>query len=554
MDAIAVDDRTDRPGPADGPPPVDDAPRWEVTLPGLTGGWRTAAGVGLAAVVAVGVVLRFWTESALWLDEALTVNIASQPLSHLHALLREDGAPPLYYVLLHFWMKGFGTSDGAVRALAGLFSVLTLPVAWLAGRRYGGRPVAWAVLVLLASAPFAIYYATEARMYSLVMLETACGMLALDRALRRPRWGNLAALAVVTAALLYTHYWALYLVATVGLWLLWRAWTGHGSDRRSVVKALVALGVGCVAFTPWLPTFVFQSVHTGNPWSAPSSYAAIGDAVTGFTDNQGALSGAVTNQGQLLALVYFVLAALAIFGAARDRWHVRLDLRTQRPTRPLAFVVVGTLALAVTGGLVAKSAFSPRYASVVFIPLLLLVATGTRTLADARLRNIVLVVAAVAGLTQSVENVWTQRTEAPAVAQVLAAHGRAGDVVAFCPDQVGPDVYRLVEPARYDLATFPRGTSPEFVDWINYTEVMHAGNPATFAAHLQVLSGGDHPIWLVWEPGYRELGTKCQQLELDTALADPPGWSAHQWVFSRPGHYYEPMELTEFAPPARPST
>jgi len=553
MDAIAVDDRTDRPGPADGPPAVDNAPRWEVALPGLTGGWRTAAGVGLALVVAFGVVLRFWTDSALWLDEALTVNIASQPLSHLHALLREDGAPPLYYALLHFWMKAFGTSDFAVRSLAGTLSVITLPLAWLAGRRYGGRPVAWALLVLLASAPFAIYYATEARMYALVMLETVCGMLALDRALRRPRWGNLVAVAVVTAALLYTHYWALYLVATVALWLLWRAWNGQGADRRSTLTTLGALAVGCLAFVPWLPTFLFQSAHTGNPWSAPSSYAAIGDAVTGFTDNQGALSGAVTNQGQLLALVYFVVAALAIFGAARDRWHVGLDLRTQRPTRPLAFVVVGTLALAVTGGLVAKSAFSPRYASVVFIPLLLLVATGTRTLADARVRTIVLVVAAVAGLGQSVENVWTQRTEAPAVARVLAAHARAGDVVAFCPDQVGPDVYRLVEPGRYDMVTFPRGTSPEFVNWINYTKVMHAGNPATFAAHLQALSGGSHPIWLVWEPGYRELGTKCEQLELDTALADPPGWSARQWVFSRPGHYYEPMELTEFAPPARSS-
>ena len=77
--------------------------------------------------------------------------------------------------------------------------------------------VAWTTLVLLASAPFAVYYSTEARMYGLVILLTACGFLALSRALEAPRPGNLIAVAVVTAALLYTQYWSLYLVGVVGV-------------------------------------------------------------------------------------------------------------------------------------------------------------------------------------------------------------------------------------------------------------------------------------------------------------------------------------------------
>ena len=40
--------------------------------------------------------------------------------------------------------------------------------------------VAWTTLVLLASAPFAVYYSTEARMYGLVILLTGCGFLALS--------------------------------------------------------------------------------------------------------------------------------------------------------------------------------------------------------------------------------------------------------------------------------------------------------------------------------------------------------------------------------------
>ena len=63
----------------------------------------------LTGVIAVdlllGVWFRFMTTSKLWLDEALSVNIAAHPLGTIPSLLRHDGAPPLYYYLLHFWIN-----------------------------------------------------------------------------------------------------------------------------------------------------------------------------------------------------------------------------------------------------------------------------------------------------------------------------------------------------------------------------------------------------------------------------------------------------------------
>ncbi|MDA8343537.1 MAG: glycosyltransferase family 39 protein, partial [Actinomycetota bacterium] len=173
----------------------------------------------LVVVAAAALVLRFWTRSDLWLDEALTVDIARQPLHELPTYLRRDGAPPLYYALLHVWMGMFGTSDLAVRSLSGVVGVVTVPCAWLAGRRIGGTTAAWAAALLVATSPFAVRYDTETRMYALVALLTVLGFLALARTLDRPRPGNLAAVAVVTAALLYSHYWSLYLLGVTGLWL-----------------------------------------------------------------------------------------------------------------------------------------------------------------------------------------------------------------------------------------------------------------------------------------------------------------------------------------------
>ena len=57
--------------------------------------WDLVAKAAIVLALAAALVLRFWTPSALWLDEALTVDIARAPLHEIPVLLRDDGAPPL---------------------------------------------------------------------------------------------------------------------------------------------------------------------------------------------------------------------------------------------------------------------------------------------------------------------------------------------------------------------------------------------------------------------------------------------------------------------------
>src|SRR3954452_9323693 len=156
-----------------------DAPTPEAPLPPATdpaGGARPRRlllGAIVAGVLLVAIAFRFVTKSDLWLDEALTVNIAHAPLSDLVANLKRDGAPPLYYLLLHGWMSIFGTGDVAVRAFSGVLGILSLPLAYFAGARLGGtdpvrrRWIAWSAVLIVASSPYAIRYSNEARMYML---------------------------------------------------------------------------------------------------------------------------------------------------------------------------------------------------------------------------------------------------------------------------------------------------------------------------------------------------------------------------------------------------
>jgi hypothetical protein len=307
--------------------------------------------------------------------------------------------------------------------------------------------------------------------------------------------------------------------------------------------ALGAVVVGTLAFLPWLSTFLYQAHHTGTPWAKPANFAAMVNAVTSF-------AGGATSPGRALALVYFALAGLGLFGAARGAFHVDLDLRTRPRGRALALVFAGTLASAIVGGYLSRSAFQARYASVVFVPLVLLVALGLVTFADRRIRAGVLTATVAFGLASGLPNAWTSRTQAGQVAATLAQLGRPGDVVAYCPDQIGPSVNRLLPPGRYREITFPRGTGPTFVNWVDYARASGAGDPATFATGLEHLGGSTHQIWLVWAPGYQTFGTKCESLE--TALLADTSLGAHQmfpyaqvndsWIL------YENMELVRFVP------
>ncbi|MCX6511733.1 MAG: glycosyltransferase family 39 protein, partial [Actinobacteria bacterium] len=237
--------------------------------------------------LAAGSWLRFGVNSAMWLDEALTVNIASLPISQLQSALKHDGAPPLYYLTLHAWINLFGDSVLSVRALSGVFAVAALPVVgWMVWRNWGKR-IALISLAFMASAPYAIYYATEARPYSMVIFITAIGFLAFAEIARGGGkiWGFVLALSV--AAGLYTHYWTIYLIASAVILVLAR-WKFQGGTRATRIS-LIAVLAGGLAFLPWLPTFLYQSAHTGTPWGTQPSITTVLGALSHFNEDQARL-------------------------------------------------------------------------------------------------------------------------------------------------------------------------------------------------------------------------------------------------------------------------
>lgn len=503
---------------------------------------RTAVALAIGAAILVAIVLRFVTKSDLWSDEALSVNIANLPLHDLHAALEQDGAPPLYYLLLHGWMRVFGTGDFTVRAMSGLFSLATLPAVWAAGRRLDRRrselalpdedrsTVAWAAVLLLASSPFAIRYATETRMYALVMFLVACGYLAVLGAFDEPTVPRLAAVAAVTGLLLYTHYWAFALVAVVAAFLAVTAI--RGAHRRAAVRLLVAVGVGCLTFLPWVGTFLYQERHTGTPWGNPLSPASgTSAAILGF--------GGSTRP---LAWGLLLLVLLALFARALDRRHVEVDLWTRPGVRAEIAVAFGALWCGLVISYAGKSTFDPRYASVMFPLFLLAAAFGVAAFQSRIFRYGVVALAVALGFAGGWKNVSTNRTQAAQVANVINASAHQGDLVLYCPDSAGPDVNRLID-SWHGLreATFPDFQSPQRVDWVDYQRRTDV-SPLTFAEQA-IGVAGRHDIWYVWSPGLNGLRDKCERILDALGIMRPH----HDRILEPDPAYFEHAGLVHYA-------
>lgn len=491
-----------------------------------------------AVIVGVGVALRAGTTSPLWLDEALSVNIATLPVGELLDALRRDGHPPLYYLLLHVWTGVFGDGDVAVRSLSGVFGVAALPLLLAAGRRYGGATCGVAATVLYATSPFAIRYATEARMYSLVALLVVAGWLALRRAEERPTIGRLAAVAGVAGALLLSHYWSLFLLAVVGVGLLVRLRRAQRAGRGTAAHArlVVALAAGGLAFVPWLPAFLAQAGSTGTPWGAPTRPAPV---VAISLDDWG---GGAFGEASLLGLGLALLALLALLGRTSGTATVELDLRTRPWARPEAMVVASTLALAVAGSYATNAAFASRYTSVVHPVVVLMAGLGVTVLPRPAVRAGVVGVLAVVGLAFGAVNVVVDRTQAGDVASAIRAEAGPDDLVVYCPDQLGPATTRLLGDGPPGV-TFPDVGDPRFVDWVDYAERVERADVDAFVDEAASLAGsGD--IWLVWSGGYRSVEGRCEEVVRALEVRRPD-----RRVVVENGEQFEHAWLERFAAP-----
>jgi hypothetical protein len=378
----------------------------------------------------------------------------------------------------------------------------------------------------------------------MVMVLALVGWLVADDALRRPTPVRLVALALVMGALLLTHYWAMWFLCAAGVGLLARVVRRHRAGaieaRNAAIKVLAAMVAGVVLFVPWLPSLLVQSKHTGTPWAKPLRPTDI--VVRSLAD----FGGGVQPEAIMLGWFLAVVALVGLFGRAIDRQRIELDLRTRREARPHALLVVLTVALATVAGFATNSTFASRYASVFFPFFVLLVGLGLDRFRG-RVALIGVTGALVAlSLAGGVRNVVYSRSQAEVSARAIAAAGRPGDWVVYCPDQLGPATSRVLRPG-FRQVTYPAFGAPERVDWTDYTARLAAQTPDRFADEL-LRRSGNRAIYLVWSDTYTTHQQICPDL-VNALLRRRPGQALTQ---GKTAMFYEPASVYRFDPAPAP--
>ena len=314
--------------------------------------WRWALVVVI--LLAWGMRLPRLSAQSLWYDEAVTADVVRLGLERLTRWTADDIQPPFYYYLLAGWVGLTGSSEWALRFPSACFGLLAVPLTYALGRRLfargdgAGARAAWLAALFAALSPLYIYYAQEARMYTLL---TALGLLMalflvdwlhtpLRPEQRRDRW--LAMIAVSIAAV-YTHYYAFFLILAFAVYFM-AVWSRR-RPRLVGAEALIAALSVAVAYVPWFPFVASRYRADASYWRGTLKIGeALRHTFIGFTLGETVLEPIAIRLlwgfGLVLALGIVVLlwqsAAPAVLPPRAFPSGLRGKDKGPRPARPTA--------------------------------------------------------------------------------------------------------------------------------------------------------------------------------------------------------------------------
>ncbi len=264
--------------------------------------------------------------------------------------MHTENTPPLWYVLEWGVSRVLGTGVVALRLLSALAGIATVPVAWAIGSELAGRRAAIVTATLVAVNPLFVWYSQEARAYGLFVLTASLALLCFLRALHEPTNRRLAAFALTASLALLTHYFAVFLLMPMVLWLLWlrsrvdgamkarcpRARGGiaksddrgraqltpreRASNPKNLLRVLCALALPVLVGLALIPLILAQGGH-GTQWIGEWALASRLEAIpqyylTGYTGS--ALGHGIELLVALVILAGFVYGLWSTLTRARS--------------------------------------------------------------------------------------------------------------------------------------------------------------------------------------------------------------------------------------------
>lgn len=228
-----------------------------------------------------GAALRFYNlgVESIWWDEGFSIWVARMGfLRMLKTVAAIDFNPPLYYALLWAWIHLFGDSEAAARSISALFGVLSIAALYFLGRRMFDKKTGLLAALFLSISAFQIYYAQEARAFTLeLFLAILSFRYFIDLLESRSTTSSVGYIAS-SSLLLYTHAFGLLIIAIQWLYLISISFfrkSSSNSELRSWVLTswTVQQIILATLSSPWLYllakkiVFLKANIERASAWS-----------------------------------------------------------------------------------------------------------------------------------------------------------------------------------------------------------------------------------------------------------------------------------------------
>lgn len=444
--------------------------------------------VGTALIV--GAIVRFHdiTKASIWHDEGYTMLLAPRSPAQIIIGTTRDVHPPLYYEILHFWMKLFGTSELGSRSLSAVCTLVAVVIGFALAKRLFGDNVARLAAVFLAFGPFLIRYAQEDRMYAMVALWALLASYFLVGALasKKAAWWW-AGYSLAIAAALYTHYYSVFVIAVHWLYVAFRS-TKRGQGLRS--KSWWVANIGAAAlFAPWVPVAYsqFKRVQAAF-WIPKVTTLTIPSTLAQFLT--------FTDLGAFQVAIR--LGAFAVFVAIVIGWLVQAK-KTERPSRVLIAALTFLAPLAVFALSYKRPIYVDRYfvfAAAGFYILLAALIAQAWPFRRLRWLQSLTVLLILGTFSLGIRNVYAQATHRmKAVGTYVNQNYRSGDAI------ISGELYTYFDFNYYNHTGIKTQLyAPDGVNGYNESGLIY-NQPDVLVKSFADLHPTSGYVWVVGKPG-----------------------------------------------------
>jgi uncharacterized membrane protein len=234
----------------------------------------------LAIILILSLALRIYQieRESLWLDEGITVYFSQMDIPTLFTKGLYETHPPLYYVILHFWIELFGVSELAIRSLSVFFNLITIIVVFRIGCLLYNSQTGLLASLLVGFSAFNIEYSQEARNYSMVVLFSTLSFLYFIKLLKTYNHRDAVFYCIFSSLLVYTHIVAAFvMICTQNIFILLPLLVPRMGFSIKILRWLLLQFIILLIFSPWVANLAFKKSLMANlvSWIPSPGFATL---------------------------------------------------------------------------------------------------------------------------------------------------------------------------------------------------------------------------------------------------------------------------------------